>query len=90
MGRYEDCHALVTRQIDQQFPEPVARERVDARRRLVEDQHLRLVNDCDGKRQPLADAERQVLGALVGVVGEIEPPDQFGNARLPLPRRQME
>ena len=61
MGRDEDRHALVARQIDQQFPEPIARQRIDARGRLVEDQHLGLVHDRDGERQPLADAERQVL-----------------------------
>jgi len=90
MGRDEDRHALVAREIDQQFPEPVARQRVDAGGRLVEDQHLRLVNDRDSERQPLTDAERQVLCALVDVVCETEAPYQFGDARLPRSRRQME
>lgn len=90
MGRDEDRHALVARQIDQQFPEPVARQRVDSRGRLVEDQHLRPVHDRDGEREPLADAERQILGALVDMIRETEAFDQFGNARFPLSRRQVE
>ena len=82
MGRDEDRHALIARQIDQQFPEPVARQRIDARGRLVEDQHLGFVDDRDRERQPLADAERQILGALVEMIGKAEAPDQFGDARL--------
>ena len=38
---------------DQQLPEAVARDRIDARRRLVEDQDLRLVQHGDRQRQPL-------------------------------------
>ena len=59
MGGDENRHALIARQIDEQFPEPVARQRIDARGRLVEDEHFRLMNDGDRQRQPLANAERQ-------------------------------
>ena len=90
MGRDENRHALIAREIDQQFPEPVARQRVDARGRLVEDQHLRLVDNRDGKRKPLADAERQIQGAMIEIIGEAEALDQFGDARLRLARRQVE
>ena len=41
---------LIARQIDQQLPEPVAGQGIDARGRLVEDEHFRLVHDGDGKR----------------------------------------
>ena len=41
-------------------------KRVDTRGRLVEDQYLGLVDDCHSERQPLADAERQILSPLVG------------------------
>ena len=68
----------------------VARQRIDAGGRLVEDQHLRLVDDRDRKRKPLANAERQIRGALVEIIREAEPFDQLGDARLRLPRRQVE
>ena len=89
MGRDEDRHALIARQIDQQFPKPVARQRVDARSRLVEDQHLGLVDNGDGEREPLADAERQIEGALVDMICKAEAVDQFGNARPRLSHRQV-
>ena len=41
------------------------------------------MDDRDGKRETLADAERQVLGALIDMVGKAEALDQFGDARLP-------
>ena len=40
---------------------------IDAGGRLVEEQHLRLVHDRAGERQPLLQAERQILGRHVGV-----------------------
>jgi len=58
MGRDKDRHTLIARQFDQQFPKPVTRQWVDTRRRLVEDQHLGLVDDGDYEREPLADFER--------------------------------
>ena len=81
MGRNEDRNASVARQIDQQFPEPVARQRVDARGRLVEDQHFGLMDDRNRKRKPLTDAERQIGGDLVEMVGEPELRDQLAQCR---------
>jgi ribosomal protein L19 len=49
MGRYEDGDALISRQVDQELPELVTGDRVDARGRLIEDEKLRLVNHRDGK-----------------------------------------
>ena len=78
--RYENRHALVAGEIDQKLPESVARERVDARGRLVENEDLRRVHDRDGERQTLADAERQIGRALIKVAGEPETVDKFLNA----------
>ena len=64
MGREEDGDAVVAREVDQRAPEGVARDRVDARGRLVEDQHGRPVQHRDGELQPLLDAERQAVGPL--------------------------
>jgi hypothetical protein len=80
--RDEDRHTLIARQVDQQFPKPVTRQRIDARSRFVEDQHLGLVDDGDGEGEPLADAERQIEGALVDMVRKAEAIDLFGNAHL--------
>ena len=65
MRRHEDGHVLISCQIDQQLPELVPGQRVDPRGRLVEDEHLGLVHDGDGERQPLANAQRQAGGALI-------------------------
>jgi len=89
LGVEGERHALVARQVDQQLPESVARQRVDARGRFVEDQHLGLMNDRYRERQPLANAERQVLGALVDILAEPEASDQFGDSRVGFARRQM-
>ena len=51
MGGPKDRHALGAGEIDQQLPELVAGERIDAGGRLVEDEQLRLVDDSDGERQ---------------------------------------
>ena len=48
------------------------------------------MHDGDGEREPLADAERQIEGALVDIIRKAEAVDQFGNARFRLARRQME
>ena len=90
VGRDEDGHALIARKIDQQFPEPVPRQRIDARGRLVEDEHLGLVHDGNREREPLANPQRQIRGALIEIILEAESSDQFGDTRLRLPRRQME
>jgi hypothetical protein len=90
MGRDKDCHTLIARQVDQQFPKPVTRERIYSRGRLVEDQHLGLMDDCHGEREPLADAERQIEGAVVDMICKAETVDQFGNSCFSLAHRQVE
>ena len=61
MGGDENRHAVVAREIDQRAPERVARDRVDARRRLVEDENGGLVQHRDRELKPLLDAERQAV-----------------------------
>ena len=89
MSGDENRHALIARQVDQQFPEPVPRQRIDARGRLVEDEHFRLVNDGDGQRQPLANAERQIRCALIEMLGQAELRDQRHETRPGFARGQM-
>src|SRR5208283_377444 len=57
MGGDEDGHALIARQVDQEFPELVARHRIHARSRLVEYKHFRRVDDRDSERQPLPNPQ---------------------------------
>ena len=89
MGGEEDGHAVVARQVDQRAPEAVARDRVDARGRLVEDQHVRLVQHRDGELQALPDAERQAVGPRVGDGLQVEALEQLRDATVDLVRRQM-
>jgi hypothetical protein len=49
-----------------QLPEAAARQRVDARGRLVEEQDRRLVQHRAAERQALLPAERQLAGQRFG------------------------
>ena len=51
VGRKKDRDAVVARQIDQRAPERIARDRIDARRRLVENENGRLVQHRHRKLQ---------------------------------------
>ena len=57
------------RLLAQQPAHPADAGRVEAVRRLVEDQHLRVAEQRGGDRQPLAHAHRVALHAAVGGVG---------------------
>ena len=59
MGGNEDRHPVAPRQLDEQSPERIARHRVDARSRFVQNQQLGLVHHGNGQRQALAYAQRQ-------------------------------
>ena len=54
MGGDENRHAVVAREVDQRPPERVARDRVDARRRLVENEDGGFVQHRDRKLEPSA------------------------------------
>ena len=87
--RHEDRDALLARKIDQELPEAVAGDRIDARRRLVQNQDLRLVQNGDGQGKPLAQAHRQILGQRIEMRAEAESLDQLLDARLRLLRREV-
>ena len=90
MGGDENRDAMSTRKIDQELPKIIARERIDARGRLVENEHLRLVHDRDCKREPLANAERKLGSLLVEIIFKAKIRDQLGKAGGGLVRRQVE
>jgi hypothetical protein len=54
--------ALVAGHLDQQFPEAIESDRMTGPRSVLENEHLRFVNDRDRERQPPPDTARQVLG----------------------------
>ena len=90
MGRDENGHTLIAREIDQQFPEAVPRHRIDAGGGLVQDEDFRLVDDGDGERETLTNPQRQVRCALIEIFLEAEPSGQFGNAHFCLLCWQVE
>ena len=59
--------------------------RVEARGRLVEQQHLRVVDQGVGQAQPLLHAARQGLDVGVALVAEVDELQQVGDH--PPPRR---
>ena len=60
-------------------PEAVAGDRIDARSRLVQDQHLRTVYEGDGQLQALFLTEGQAFGPAVRDAEQIEPFEHFLN-----------
>ena len=80
--RRDENGETVARHVVDEIPELAARLGVDTRRRLVEQQKLRLVQDAGGEGQPLLPAARQLAGQLVRPVRETHPVDD----RLARPR----
>ena len=64
------------------------RARVETGRRLVEEQHLRVVDERVGEAQPLLHAARQVLDVGVALVAEIDQLEQVADHPAPAGRRQ--
>ena len=89
MGGDENCHAVVAREIDQRAPERVARDRVDARGRLVEDEDGGLVQHRDRELKPLLDAERQAVRPRVDHGLQIVALEELFEPRRNLLRRQV-
>ena len=84
-GRDDDAHARAARPhpLDQ-FPELAARQRIDAGRRLVEDQQIGIVDQRAAKAELLPHAARQLLRRAVGERREPGAVEQLGDALLPL------
>ena len=86
----EDRHPVIAGEIDQVFPEPVAGDWIDARCRLVQDQHLGAVLDRDRQLQALTNAERQAFRLDVGHLAESEPVEHFVDALAARGDREIE
>ena len=84
MRRDEDRDLILARQLDQQSPEGVPRDRIDTGGGLIEDQELRAVHQRYGERKTLTHAERQTFRETVGHIAQAEPLDHRGGARRDL------
>ena len=62
--------------------------RVEARGRLVEQQHLRIVDQRVGQAQPLLHPAREGLDVRVALVAEVDQLEQVGDHPAPAGRRQ--
>ncbi len=69
VGRDEDRHALLRERVDE-TPELAARQRIDAARRLIEEENRRFVQDRAAERQALPPAARQIARQRVLPSGE--------------------
>jgi hypothetical protein len=68
-------------QLLQPFPDQVPRLGVEARRRLVEDQQVRVVHQGAGERQPALHAAGKGVEADVGLAGQAGELQQLRDAR---------
>jgi hypothetical protein len=78
MRRHQHRDAALGQAADTR-PEFASHERIDARRRLVEEQDLRFVQQRASQRQPLLEAERQRPRFQVGDRREVEALDRPGD-----------
>ncbi len=90
VGGNEDGDLVAAREIDHQLPETVARYRIDAGGRLVENQQVRPVNHRHRQRQTLANAQRQGVGQGVHDRAEQETFRHLGDTGGNLGIGQME
>ena len=83
--RHQHAHARPagTDAVDQ-FPELAARERIDAGRRLVENQQVGIVDQGAAQAELLLHAARQLGGRPVAERRQTRAGQQFGNALLAL------
>ena len=90
MGGDENGDIVVAREIGKDLPEPVPCHRVDAGGRFIEDENIRRMDHRHRQRQPLPDAERQVVRQGFHDRTEIETLGHFGDTRLNCLFRQLE
>src|SRR3974390_111584 len=82
MGRKKDRHTIVAREIDESAPERVARDRIDPRGGLVEDEDGRPVEHGHRKLQPLLHAEWEALRLGISRLFQVVPFEQLLNASI--------
>jgi hypothetical protein len=63
-----------------------ATDRIERRRRLVQEDQLRLAEERDAETEPLLHALREVVDGIVGAVGEADLVERLGGGGRPLAR----
>ena len=86
--REDEGHAALLEPV-QPVPEEVARLRVEARRRLVEEQQVRLVDQRPRDRQAPLHAARQRLHLVLRALGELDELEQLVGAAARTPPAEM-
>ena len=75
----------------QHLPHRRARDRIEARRRLVEEEHARLVHEAARDLHAPAHAAREILDLLVLPLQELDRLEQLGNQlRCASPRHAVQ
>ena len=77
VGGDEDCHPLTAREVDEQLPELVAGDGVHARGRLVQQEHVGLVQHGDRQGEPLFEPQGEPFGRRVQVRAQAEAVHQL-------------
>jgi hypothetical protein len=80
--RQDDRHAVVVAQPAQVLEQVPRRARIEARARLVEQQHRRPRQEALRELRAAREAARQALDELVLPVGDPEAIEQLGDPRL--------
>src|SRR5437773_2401452 len=88
LGRQEDCHALLVETADV-LPHSCPVLRIESRRRLVEEQHLRMRNEGHREIEALPHPARVRPGAAVRGVLQVNRLQQLRNSLLSFPLREM-
>src|SRR5689334_1556885 len=89
MGGNEYCDAVVARQMDERAPKLVPFHRIHPRGRFIEKEHGRVMQDSDGKLEPLLYAKRQVWGKPIGDIFQVILPKQLLDPAINLVCGQM-
>ena len=87
VGRGDDRRHPLRHHLVDDEPELAARDRVDAERRLVEEQHLRLVDEGAGEAELLLHAARELAGEAVAERAEVREREEPLEARRALGSR---
>ena len=79
VGRQDERHAALLEPVEA-VPQQVPRLRVEAGRRLVEEQQVGLVDEAAGDRQAALHAARHVLDLVAGPLGQLGEVEQLVGA----------
>ena len=85
VGRDQNCHAVLTRETEQDFPKATSAYGINSGSRFIEKQDARPVHQRTAERKPLTQTHRQAAGKFLLVpdqTGHVEHPGQTFRALL--------